>query len=69
MQAIQAYLGYRKATGQDLRALTTWLLDRALEHDTPALLYALACEELHTAQCLRPGITRLERLQRFSRDR
>jgi hypothetical protein len=62
LQTIQAYLGYRKAIGKDLRALSTWLLDRALEHDKPTLLYALACEKLHAAQCLRPGITRLERL-------
>jgi TnpA family transposase len=62
LQAIQAYLGYRRATGKDLKMLSTWLLDRALEHDKPTLMYELACEKLHAEQCLRLGITRLERL-------
>jgi hypothetical protein len=39
-----------------------WLLERALEHDKPTLLDALTGENLRTAQRIRPGVTRLERL-------
>jgi TnpA family transposase len=62
LHAIQTHLGYRKARHKDLEALATWLLERALEHDKPTLLYELLCEKLHTDQLLRPGVTRLERL-------
>jgi TnpA family transposase len=62
LQSIQTHLGYRKARRTDLEKLATWLLDRALEHDKPLLLYELICEKLRTDQLLRPGVTRLERL-------
>lgn len=45
-QTIQAYLGYRRTRHEDMERLVAWLLERALEHETPALLYALACEQL-----------------------
>ena len=59
---VQAYLGFRKATSADLDALAQWLLERALEHDKPALLLQLACERLRREGVVRPGITRLEPL-------
>jgi TnpA family transposase len=62
LQAAQAYLGYRKLGQQDFEALTGWLLERALEHDAPTLLYDLLCEKLRAEQLMRPGVTRLERL-------
>jgi TnpA family transposase len=43
LQTLQAYLGYRKASEADLEALAAWLLERALEHDKPTLLYELTC--------------------------
>ena len=49
--------------------LADWLLERALEHDKPTLLYELACEKLRTAQLVRPGVTRLERLVAETRER
>jgi TnpA family transposase len=69
LQAVQAHLGYRKADEQDLQALADWLLERALEHDKPTLLYELTCEKLRTEQFLRPGVTRLERLVAEARAR
>lgn len=69
LQAVQAHLGYRKADEQDLQALADWLLERALEHDKPTLLYDLTCEKLRTEQFLRPGVTRLERLVAEARAR
>src|SRR5689334_14179662 len=44
LQAIIPYLGFRKATPADLEALDKWLLERALEHDKPTLLFQLARE-------------------------
>jgi TnpA family transposase len=60
--AAQAHLGYRKAGREDFMALADWLLERALEHDKPTLLYEVTCEKLRTDQLVRPGVTRLERL-------
>jgi len=45
-----AHHGYRRPTSSDLRDLFGWLVERALEHDDPALLVRLAAERL-----LRPG--------------
>jgi Tn3 transposase DDE domain/Domain of unknown function (DUF4158) len=45
-----------------MEGLAAWLVERALEHDKPALLYALACEKLQTERLVRPGVTQLERL-------
>lgn len=61
LHAAQVHLGYRRVAKHDIDTLTQWLLERALEHDKPALLYELACEKLRTEQLVRPGVTRLER--------
>jgi hypothetical protein len=60
--AAQVHLGYRKVGREDVKTLADWLLERALEHEKPTLLYELTCEKLRTDQLLRPGVTRLERL-------
>lgn len=62
LQAIQAYVGFRKVGPADLSALGSWLLARALEHDKPILLLELLCEKLHRDKFVRPGISVLERL-------
>jgi TnpA family transposase len=67
--AVQAHLGYRKVGQDDVYTLADWLLERALEHDKPTLLYELAGEKLRTAQLGRPGVTRLERLVAETRER
>ena len=59
---ISAYLNYRKADDKDWQKLSAWLLERALEHDRPSLLYNLTCEKLRDEKIIRPGMTRLERL-------
>jgi TnpA family transposase len=68
LQQIQAYLGFRPALPLDFVALTSWLVDRALEHDKPTLLLQLACEKLRREQIVRPGITRLEQLVATARE-
>ena len=67
-QQAQAYLGFRPALPLDMAALTAWLVDRALEHDKPTLLFQLACDKLRRDQIVRPGITRLERLVATARE-
>ena len=67
-QQAQAYLGFRLALPLDMAALTAWLVDRALEHDKPTLLFQLACDKLRRDQIVRPGITRLERLVATARE-
>jgi TnpA family transposase len=69
LQAIQAYLGFREAGPVELRALAEWLLERALEHDRPSLLFRVACEHLHAVKIVRPGVTRLERMVATARQR
>jgi TnpA family transposase len=69
LQAIQVYLGFREAGPVELRALGEWLVDRALEHDRPSLLFRVACEHLHAVKIIRPGVTRLERMVATARQR
>ncbi len=61
--------GFREAGPVELRALGEWLVDRALEHDRPSLLFRVACEHLHAAKIIRPGVTRLERMVATARQR
>jgi TnpA family transposase len=60
LQEVLGYLGYRRANRGDLKGLSRWLLERALEHDKASLLYTLTCERLRSKKILRPGVTRLE---------
>jgi hypothetical protein len=62
LQEVLIHLGFRKARPGDLKALETWLVDRALEHDRPSLLFQLAGERLRIDKVVRPGLTRLERM-------
>ena len=59
---IQAHLGWRKATRLDFLVWQKWLLDRAMEHDRPTLLFRLLCSKLLTEKIVRPGVTILERM-------
>jgi hypothetical protein len=62
LQEIQAYLGFHIAHPLELKTLSSWLLERALEHDKPSLLLQLLCEKLYQEKVIRPGITRLEKM-------
>jgi hypothetical protein len=61
-QEALALLGFHRATEEDLRFLTAWLVTAALEHDRPTLLFQMACERLHRDKIVRPGLTRLEKI-------
>jgi len=54
-----AYLGWRTADELSLKELDEFLLARAMEHDSPSLLFRLACQHLITARVVRPGPVKL----------
>lgn len=56
---MQKLAGYRRATTADIVELEQWLLQRALEHDKPTLLFTMACEFLKQNKIIRIGTTRL----------
>ncbi|MEV6216960.1 Tn3 family transposase [Nocardia sp. NPDC051833] len=57
------YLGWRAAGALELKELDEFLLARAMEHDSPTLLFRLGCEYLISARVIRPGpVTVVERV-------
>ena len=46
---------WRTATTLELKELDEFLLARAMEHDSPTLLFRLVCEYLISAKVIRPG--------------
>jgi len=67
--AVERHLGFRKPQRGDLKALSDWLTERALEHDRPTVLFRLACEQLLTERLVRPGVTTVERTVIAARQR
>lgn len=59
LKSSQKYVGFRRATDLDMLSLERWLLERALEHDKPTLLFKLACDHLKQHHIVRIGTTRL----------
>ena len=59
---IQALLGYRRASNSDLLSLEQWLIERALEHNQPLLLFHMACEHLKQQKIIRIGTTILAKM-------
>ncbi|MFI9533676.1 DUF4158 domain-containing protein [Nocardia fusca] len=49
------YLGWRSAGALELKELDEFLLARAMEHDSPTLLFRLGCEYLISARVIRPS--------------
>ncbi len=63
LRLVARYLGWRAPTTLELKELDEFLLARALEHDSPLLLFRLACEYLISARVIRPGpVTVVERV-------
>ena len=54
---VAEYLGWKTAPagGEEMKELEQFLLDRAMEHDSPTLLFSLAREYLASAKVIRPG--------------
>ena len=67
-QRILTHLNFRRATPMDLITLDAWLLERALEHDRPKVVFSAACDYLRRERIVRPGTTRLEQLVGHARN-
>ncbi len=59
---IQTLLGYRRASATDTLILEQWLVERALEHNQPLLLFHMACEYLKQQKIIRIGTTILAKM-------
>ncbi len=63
LRLVARYLGWRTPGALELKELDEFLLARAMEHDSPTLLFRLACEYLISARVIRPGpVTVVERV-------
>jgi hypothetical protein len=61
---VAGYLGWKSAPAGStaMKGLEQFLLDRAMEHDSPTLLFNLATEYLIAAKTIRPGVTMLAKM-------
>ncbi|MGW3111151.1 DUF4158 domain-containing protein [Streptomyces sp. NPDC001091] len=59
LREIAEYLGWKLAKAIELKELDEFLLARAMEHDSPSLLFRLGCEYLRSAKVIRPGVVSL----------
>lgn len=59
--AVVDHAGWRRPSQSDLKLLGDWLLERAMEHDKPAVLFGLTLDWLRVERVVRPGITVIER--------
>ncbi len=63
LRLVAQYLGWRQAGALELKELDEFLLARAMEHDSPTLLFRLGCEYLISARVIRPGpVSMVERI-------
>ena len=67
--AVREHAGFVSAGQAELELLRGWLLERALEHERPSLLFSQACRELHRRRVERPAIDRVMRLVAWARER
>jgi hypothetical protein len=61
---VAEYLGWKSAPAgsEAIKDLEQFLLDRAMEHDSPTLLFNLATEYLISAKTIRPGVVVLAKM-------
>ncbi len=64
LKSAARYLGWKHAAAgsREMKELGQFLLDRALEHDSPTLLFNLAREYLMSAKVIRPGAVTLAKM-------
>lgn len=55
LRLVAAYLGWRPPGAVEFKELDEFLLARAMEHDSPSLLFRLACVYLVSVKVIRPG--------------
>ncbi|MFC5203117.1 DUF4158 domain-containing protein [Streptomyces kaempferi] len=59
LREVTGYLNWKSAKALQLKELDEFLLARAMEHDSPSLLFRLACEHLAACRVVRPGVVSL----------
>ena len=66
---VREHLGFLMLRSRDLEELEAWLVERALEHDAPKVLFRLARERLRTERLVFPAPDRIVRLVSSARGR
>ena len=59
LRGVAGYLGWRTVDGPRWKDLEEFLFARAMEHDSPKLLFRQACEYLSSSMLVRPGIVKI----------
>ena len=59
LREVAAYLGWRTVDGPRWKDLEVFLFARAMEHDSPKLLFRQACEYLSSSWLVRPGVVKI----------
>lgn len=59
LREVLRYCGWRTIDAPRWKELDEFLFARAMEHDSPKLLFGQVCEYLISAQLLRPGVVHL----------
>jgi len=64
VRLVAGYLGWKSAPAGSaaMKDLEQFLLDRAMEHDSPGLLFTVAAEYLISAKTIRPGVVTLAKM-------
>ncbi|MGV9383941.1 DUF4158 domain-containing protein [Nonomuraea sp. NPDC003707] len=64
LRLVSGHLGWKSAPAEStaMKELEQFLLDRAMEHDSPTLLFNLATEYLMAAKTIRPSVTTLAKM-------
>ncbi|MGX6608240.1 Tn3 family transposase [Micromonosporaceae bacterium Da 78-11] len=69
LREIARYAGWRPADEAEWKQLQEFLFSRAMEHDSPRLLFRLACEYLASVRVIRPGVVNVLERVAAARDR
>ena len=69
LREIGQYAGWRVMDELEWKQLEEFLSARAMEHDSPKLLFRLGCEYLSSARVIRPGVVNLLERVATARDR
>lgn len=67
--AARAHAAFRSCEAPESAALESWLAVRAMEHERPKALFALAAEHLRARRIVRPSVDQLVRLIGAARER
>jgi hypothetical protein len=62
VQLVLTHLEWRRVDDSDRERLAEWLVERAVEHDSPATLLVLVAEHLRARRMLRPPVDTLARM-------